>query len=53
VIVDHQRTHVFPEMIAAFQEVIRQRQGITEAQVPRRWKLNKAQKRRWNLRWKS
>jgi len=44
VIVDHQRTHVLPEMIAAFQEVIRQRQGITEAQVSSAVELNKAQK---------
>src|SRR5258708_35717578 len=44
VVVDHQRTHVLPEMIAAFQEVIRQRQGITEAQVSSAVGLNKAQK---------
>jgi F-type H+-transporting ATPase subunit delta len=42
--VDHQRTHVLPEMIAAFQEVIRQRQGITEAQVSSAVELSKAQK---------
>src|SRR5260370_10318388 len=44
VIVDHQRTHVLPEMITAFQEVIRQRQGITEAQVSSAVELKKAQK---------
>src|SRR5258708_27255109 len=33
VVVDHQRTHVLPEMIIAFQEAIRQREGITEAQI--------------------
>jgi F-type H+-transporting ATPase subunit delta len=44
VIVDHQRTHVLPEMIAAFQEVIRQRQGITEAQVSSAVELSKAQR---------
>jgi F-type H+-transporting ATPase subunit delta len=44
VVVDHQRTHVLPEMIAAFQEVIRQRQGITEAQVSSAVELSKAQR---------
>jgi F-type H+-transporting ATPase subunit delta len=44
VIVDHQRTHVLPEMIAAFQDVIRQRQGITEAHVASAVELSKAQK---------
>ena len=44
VVVDHQRTHVLPEMIAAFQEVIRQRQGITEAQISSAVELNAAQK---------
>lgn len=44
VVVDHQRTHILPEMIAAFQEVIRQRQGILEAQVSSAVELNKAQK---------
>src|SRR5712671_3091279 len=37
VIVDHQRTHVLPEMIG-------QRQGITEAQVSSAVELSKAQK---------
>ena len=44
VVVEHQRTHVLPEMIAAFQEVIRQRQGITEAQISSAVELNAAQK---------
>jgi F-type H+-transporting ATPase subunit delta len=44
VVVDHQRTHILPEIIAAFQEVIRQRQGITEAQVSSAVELNTAQK---------
>ena len=44
VVVDHQRTHILPEMIAAFQEVIRQRQGITEAQISSAVELNAAQK---------
>jgi len=44
VIVDHKRTHVLPEMIAAFQDVIRQRQGITDAQVSSAVELSKTQK---------
>src|SRR5258707_10186586 len=44
VVVDHQRTHVLPEMIAAFQDVIRERQGIMEAQISSAVELNAAQK---------
>ena len=44
VIVDHQRTHILPEMISAFQDVIRQRQGITQAEVSSAVELSKAQK---------
>jgi F-type H+-transporting ATPase subunit delta len=44
VVVDHQHAHVLPEMIAAFQEVIRERQGITEAQILSAAELNAAQK---------
>jgi F-type H+-transporting ATPase subunit delta len=44
VVVDHQHTHVLPEMIAAFQEVIRERQGITEAQISSAVELNAAQR---------
>ena len=44
VIADHQRTHVLPEIIAAFQNVIRQRQGIMEAQVSSAVELSKTQK---------
>jgi F-type H+-transporting ATPase subunit delta len=44
VVADHQRTHVLPEMIAAFQEVIRERQGITEAQISSAVALNALQK---------
>jgi F-type H+-transporting ATPase subunit delta len=44
VVMDHQRAHALPEIIAAFQEVIRQRQGITEAQVSSAVELSKAQK---------
>ena len=44
VIVDHQRTQLLPEIIAAFQEEIRLRQGIREAQVSSAVELSKAQK---------
>src|SRR5260370_26674471 len=45
VMVDHRRSHVLPEIIAAFQEVIRQRQGITEAEISSAVELNAAQKK--------
>jgi F-type H+-transporting ATPase subunit delta len=44
VIVDHRRTAIVPEMVARFQEVIRQRQGIAEAEVRSAVELNAAQK---------
>ena len=33
VIADHHRAHMLPEIIAAVQDVVRQRQGIAEAEV--------------------
>ena len=33
VVIDHQRAHILPEMIAAFQDVVRRREGIAEAEV--------------------
>ena len=44
VVVDHQRMHILPEMITAFQQVIQQRQGIAEAQISSAVELNAAQK---------
>ncbi|MCU1241798.1 MAG: synthase delta subunit [Candidatus Acidoferrum typicum] len=44
VVVDHQRAHFLPEIVAAFQQVVRQRQGITEAQVSSAVELNDPQK---------
>ena len=44
VIADHQRTHVLPEIITAFQEVVRQRQGIAEAEISSAVELNATQK---------
>lgn len=43
-IVDHGRTHILPEILAAFQEVVRQRQGIAEAEVSTAIELTSAQK---------
>jgi F-type H+-transporting ATPase subunit delta len=44
VLADKQRTRLLPEIIAAFQEVIRKRQGITEAEVSSAVELNARQK---------
>jgi F-type H+-transporting ATPase subunit delta len=44
VIADHRRTHALPETIAAFQEVVRRRQGITEAEIRSAVELSAAQK---------
>jgi F-type H+-transporting ATPase subunit delta len=45
VIADHQRTHILPEIAAAFQDVIRQRQGIAEAEISSAIELSAAQKK--------
>jgi F-type H+-transporting ATPase subunit delta len=44
VIVDHGRTHILPEIVAAFQDVVRQRQGIAEAEIFTAIELSAAQK---------
>ena len=44
VILDHHRAHMLPEIIAAVQEVVRQRQGIAEAEVSSAVELSSAQK---------
>jgi F-type H+-transporting ATPase subunit delta len=44
VVVDHQRAHVLPDMIQAFQEVVRQRQGIAEAEISSAIELSATQK---------
>jgi F-type H+-transporting ATPase subunit delta len=44
VIADHRRTQILPEIIAAFQEVVRQRQGIAEAEISSAVELSAAQK---------
>jgi F-type H+-transporting ATPase subunit delta len=47
VIADHQRTHILPEIVASFQDVIRQRQGIAEAEISSAIELSAAQKKRF------
>ena len=44
VVVDHQRSQSLPEIIAGFEEVIRQREGIVEAQVSSAIELTTVQK---------
>jgi len=44
VLVDHNRTQILPETVEAFQEVVRQRQGIEEAEIFTATELSAAQK---------
>jgi F-type H+-transporting ATPase subunit delta len=44
VVLDHQRAYSLPEIIASFQEVVRQRQGVAEAEVSSAIELSSAQK---------
>ena len=44
IIVDRRRMHMLPGIIAAFQEVIRQRQGIAEAEISSAVELKTSQK---------
>jgi F-type H+-transporting ATPase subunit delta len=44
VLADHQRIHLRPEIVTAFQEVVRQRQGIAEAEISSAVELSAAQK---------
>lgn len=45
VIVDNQRTHVLPEILDAFNLVIRQRRGVAEAEVASATEMTDAQKK--------
>ena len=45
VVTDHQRTHILPEIIETFLEVVRQRQGVAEAEVSSAVELSAAQKK--------
>jgi F-type H+-transporting ATPase subunit delta len=44
VIVDNQRTHLLPDIAASFEQVLRQRQGVAEAEVSSAAPLNDRQK---------
>ncbi|HTZ33926.1 MAG TPA: ATP synthase F1 subunit delta [Methylomirabilota bacterium] len=44
VIVDNQRTHLLPEIAASFEEVLRQRQGVAEAEIASAVPLNDKQR---------
>jgi F-type H+-transporting ATPase subunit delta len=44
VVADHGRTHILPEIVTAFQDVVRQRQGIAEAEIFTPVALSAAQK---------
>lgn len=46
-IADHHRTHILPEIVAAFESVVRQRQGIDEAEISSAVELSAAQKKRF------
>jgi len=45
VLADHRRTQLIPEVIAAFHQVIRQRQGVAEAEVSSAVELSAAQRK--------
>jgi F-type H+-transporting ATPase subunit delta len=45
VVIDHQRSHLFAEILGSFQTVLRDRQGVAEAQVFSAVALNDAQKK--------
>jgi F-type H+-transporting ATPase subunit delta len=44
VIIDHQRMHQLPEILETFQNVLRERQGIAEAEIFSAVALNDTQK---------
>jgi F-type H+-transporting ATPase subunit delta len=44
VVVDNQRTHLLPEILQTFEDVIRQRQGVAEAEVTSAAELTAPQK---------
>jgi F-type H+-transporting ATPase subunit delta len=45
VIADNRRTHLIPDVIAAFHEVIRQREGVAEAEISSAVELSAKQKK--------
>lgn len=47
VIADHHRTRILPEIVAAFEGVIRQRQGVAEAEISSAVELSAGQKKKF------
>jgi F-type H+-transporting ATPase subunit delta len=45
VVIDHQRTQLLPEIFESLQNVLRDRQGVTEAEIFSAVGLNEAQKK--------
>ena len=45
VVIDHQRSHLLPEMFETFKNVLRERQGVAEAEIFSPVALNDAQKK--------
>jgi F-type H+-transporting ATPase subunit delta len=45
IVIDHQRTRLLPEMFETFQNVLRERQGVAEAEIFSPVALNDAQKK--------
>ena len=45
VIADHRRSQLIPEIVATFQQVLRQRQGVAEAEISSAVELTAAQKK--------
>ncbi|PYT61436.1 MAG: ATP synthase F1 subunit delta [Acidobacteria bacterium] len=45
VIADHRRTQLIPEIVAALQQILRQRQGVAEAEISSAVELSAAQKK--------
>jgi F-type H+-transporting ATPase subunit delta len=43
-VADHNRMHILPEIVESFQEVVRQRQGIAEAEISSAIELSATQK---------
>jgi F-type H+-transporting ATPase subunit delta len=49
VVIDHRRTHELPEILETLQSVLRERQGVAEAEVFSATVLNEAQKKEMTL----
>jgi F-type H+-transporting ATPase subunit delta len=45
VVIDHQRTRLLPEIFQSFRDVVRERQGVAEAEISSPVALNDAQKK--------